>query len=77
MCRSVPARVLRIEGSVAFIESEGREQPISLLAVDDVAVGDYVYCQAGLALARLDPDEATQILAILSEIEQAMLEETK
>ncbi|HVB96705.1 MAG TPA: HypC/HybG/HupF family hydrogenase formation chaperone [Chloroflexota bacterium] len=76
MCRSVPARLLRIDGMTGFVEADGTEQAVSLLAVADVTVGDYVYYQAGLALAKLDPDEAREILAILAEIEQAILEDT-
>lgn len=68
MCRAIPARVLRVEGNVAWIDSDG-EQPVSLLGVEDVASGDYVFHHAGLALARLAPDEADEILAAYAELE--------
>lgn len=69
MCRAVPARVLRIDQDVAWIEDEGRESPVSLLGVEDVSTGDYVFHHAGLALARVEPDEAAAILAAYDELE--------
>ncbi|HUY98960.1 MAG TPA: HypC/HybG/HupF family hydrogenase formation chaperone [Thermomicrobiaceae bacterium] len=69
MCRAVPARVLRIEQNIAWIEAEGRESPVSLLGIDGVSMGDYVFHHAGLALARVEPEEAAAILAAYDELE--------
>jgi hydrogenase maturation factor len=41
--------------------------------VQGVVAGDYVYHHAGLALARIDPDEAVLMLATLDEL-AALLE---
>ncbi|HET9014609.1 MAG TPA: HypC/HybG/HupF family hydrogenase formation chaperone [Thermomicrobiaceae bacterium] len=68
MCRAVPARVLRVDGDVAWIEDEGRESPVSLLGVEGIVPGDYVFHHAGLALARVDPEEAAAILAAYAEL---------
>jgi hydrogenase assembly chaperone HypC/HupF len=69
MCRIAPARVMRIEGPLAWIETAGRTTSASLQAVDDVHVGDYVLCYAGIVLERLAPDEAEAILNALADIE--------
>ncbi len=69
MCRAVPGRVLRIEQDVAWVEGEGRVSPVSLLGVEGVSPGDYVLHYAGLALARVEPDEARTILAAYAELD--------
>ena len=70
MCLSVPARVTGVAREVGWIADGAGERPISLVAVPDVAVGDYIVHHAGLALERVDPAEAAAMLALLAEIEQ-------
>ena len=69
MCRAVPARVLRVDQDVAWVEDGDRESPVSLLGVEAVSAGDYVFHHAGLALARVEPEEAAAILAAYAELE--------
>jgi hydrogenase assembly chaperone HypC/HupF len=59
MCVSYPARVLAVEpGDRALVEQRGRPQHVALLGTGPVAVGDWLVVQSGIALARIDPDEA-------------------
>lgn len=68
MCLAIPARVIeRLEGDDAVVELDGVRKTISLALVDDVEVGDYVIVHVGFALSRLDPEEATQTLALFAE----------
>jgi hydrogenase expression/formation protein HypC len=69
MCQATPVQIQRIEGDVGWVRADGQERPVSLVAVADASVGDYVICHAGLALERLDAEEANAILAALSELE--------
>lgn len=69
MCRATPARVTGIDGDLAWIDIGGEEQQVSLLAVEGVRVGDYVYHHAGLALARIDPEDAEDIFAAIAELD--------
>ena len=79
MCQALPARVTRVEGDTAWIEhparagEPSRTSRVSLLGVSGVIAGDYVYHHAGLALARIDPEEAALLLAALDEL-AALLE---
>lgn len=76
MCRAAPALVTRVEGQQAWVQDQGQELSVSLLGLsDDVKAGDYVYYHAGLALQRLDPQEAREILEALNELEALMLED--
>jgi hydrogenase expression/formation protein HypC len=72
MCRAVPARVLRVEGETAWVEHDGAPLRVSLVAVPEVAVGDYVYHHAGLAIELLEPEEAEVILATLAELDASI-----
>jgi hydrogenase expression/formation protein HypC len=68
MCLTVPARVSRVDGTIAWIEAEGGERPISLVAVESVRPGDFVLHHAGLALSRVEPEEAAAILELFVEL---------
>ena len=68
MCRAEPVRVLRVEAEVAWVEAGGGERAVSLLGVEGVAPGDYVLVHAGIALARVGPEEAAAILDLLAEL---------
>ncbi len=68
MCQAIPARVVRVESEVAWIDQEGQEVPISLIGLGEVDVGDYVYHHAGLGLERLEPEMAKEILSVLEEL---------
>jgi hydrogenase expression/formation protein HypC len=68
MCQARPSEIIRIDGAVGWIVDEAGERPISLAAVEGVAVGDYVIQHAGMALERLDESEAMDILAMYEEL---------
>ncbi len=72
MCQAVPARVVRVETGVAWIDQGGQEIPVSLLGIGEVNVGEYVYHHAGLALERLEPDMAMAILSVLDDLESIL-----
>jgi hydrogenase expression/formation protein HypC len=67
MCLAKPMRVCRVEGETAWVDDARRERQISLLGVDAVAPGDYLLVHADLAIARLDPHEAGEILIALED----------
>jgi hydrogenase expression/formation protein HypC len=68
MCLAVPIQVGRIENEIAWVSDGVAERPVSLLGVDGVAPGDFLLVHAGIALAKLDPDEVEQILTTLEAI---------
>jgi hydrogenase expression/formation protein HypC len=67
MCVAVPGRVLEIADEMAVVEFDGRRQRASLLLVPDTSVGDWVIVAAGTVLEVLDPGEAAEILAMITE----------
>lgn len=69
MCLAVPARVIELIGpDQAVIELGGVRNRVSLVLVDDVAVGDYVIVHTGFAIAHLNVAEAEKTLELFREI---------
>lgn len=61
MCVAYPARVIALgPDGTATATVRGRQQRISLLVVADEAIGpgDWLLVQSGIALARMDEQEA-------------------
>ncbi|MFP4212905.1 MAG: HypC/HybG/HupF family hydrogenase formation chaperone [Desulfohalobiaceae bacterium] len=74
MCIAVPVRITSIEGDTAWCspDREGTRIQASLFLLDEeVQVGDYVLLHAGLALHRLEPEEAEETLRLMQEMLQA------
>jgi hydrogenase expression/formation protein HypC len=67
MCVTYPGQVLEVAGDMAVVDIDHRRRRASLLLVPEVAVGDWVIVSAGTVLDIVDPDEASQILAMLNE----------
>jgi hydrogenase assembly chaperone HypC/HupF len=51
MCITTPAKVTEINGNKALVELKGKTIEVRIDLVD-VAVGDYVYCAAGMAVEK-------------------------
>lgn len=70
MCLAVPAQIIALlPDDRAQIDRGGLVEEASLALVDDdVAVGDFVIVQVGLALAKLSPAEAEEALALLAAV---------
>ena len=69
MCLAIPAKVVeKLDHDRAVVEVGGVRNDISLMLVDDVAVGDYVIVHVGFAITRLNADEAEKTLELFDEI---------
>jgi hydrogenase expression/formation protein HypC len=68
MCLAIPICVEELlAGDMAKVTLGGVSKVISIALVEDVHVGDYLIIHVGYALAKLDPDEAAQTLALMRE----------
>ena len=65
MCVAYPGQILQIADDMAVVETEQRRRRASLLLVPEAAVGDWVIVSSGTVLQILDPDEASEIRALL------------
>ena len=69
MCLAIPAKVVqKLDNDRAVVEVGGVRNDISLMLVDGVEVGDYVIVHVGVAITRLDVEEAEKSLALFDEI---------
>lgn len=68
MCLAIPAKVVRIAGSIASVEVDGTATTADLSVLPDVKVGDYVMVHAGLAIQKYDEQEALENLALIREL---------
>ena len=75
MCLAVPGKVVEwIERDplfgTALVEFGGVRRRVSLACVPEAEPGDYVLVHAGVAIARIDADEARRTLAAFEDLEQ-------
>jgi hydrogenase expression/formation protein HypC len=69
MCIAFPARIIKIEDTMALVEIEGTVKEVSLELLDeDASVGDYVISHVGFALHKVDEDAAKESLDLLKEL---------
>jgi len=68
MCLAVPMKVVEIEGPVARVEEAGVSREVRVDLVEGVQVGDYVIVHAGLAIERLEPEEAEETLRLFEQL---------
>ena len=68
MCLAVPMRVIEIEGAVAQVEEGGVRRPARVDLIEGGKVGDYVIVHAGIAIERLEPEEARETLRLFEEM---------
>jgi len=69
MCVAIPYKVLEVKGnSRAEIEIAGLRQEVSLQLLPEVEVGDWVLVNLGCAIAKIEEDEAREIMHLYREI---------
>lgn len=65
MCLAIPMQIVRIDGAVALVEEAGVTREVRIDFLPDVQAGDYVLVHAGVAIERIDEDEAAETLRML------------
>jgi hydrogenase expression/formation protein HypC len=73
MCLGVPGRVVDLSEPAdelpwALVEFAGVRRKVCMACVPDALPGDYVIVHAGVAISRLDAEEASRTLDLLEEI---------
>jgi hydrogenase assembly chaperone HypC/HupF len=74
MCKTVPRLVLRVDGSRAEVDYDGRPTWVDARAVPDVRPGEYLAVYAGAALERLPAELAQELLAFEDDLERMLAE---
>lgn len=73
MCLAVPGRVVQwIDNTPTFAQARvdfgGVHRSVSMVCLPDIQIGEYVLVHAGIAIARLDDQEAARVLETLREL---------
>ncbi len=74
MCLAVPGKVVEWREreppfASALVEFGGVQRSVNMACMTDVDLGDYVLVHAGIAISRIDPDEAARVWATLEQID--------
>jgi hydrogenase expression/formation protein HypC len=68
MCLAVPMKVVEMEGPIAQVEESGVRRAARVDLVEGVKIGDYVIVHAGIAIERLEPEEAAKTLELFAKM---------
>jgi hydrogenase expression/formation protein HypC len=74
MCLAVPGRVMAVtqqdpDVRLARVDFAGIEKQVNLSLVPEAQVGDFVLVHVGVAIARVDADEARRVFEYLEQID--------
>ena len=75
MCLAVPGKVLEIRDQGPLdrwgkVDFGGVARDVNMSCVPEAMVGDYVIVHVGMALSRLDEEEAAKVFEYLKEIDE-------
>ena len=57
MCVGLSARVVAINKDTALVDASGAKREVSTELLDDLEPGDYVMVHAGVAIAKITPED--------------------
>lgn len=74
MCLAVPGKVVQWLGrepplASALVEFGGVRRNVCMACLTEATEGDYVLVHAGIAISRIDPDEAKRVWETLEQID--------
>ena len=58
MCVGLAAKVVGLKDGMALVDASGAKREICAELIDDLEPGDYVMVHAGIAIAKIDEEEA-------------------
>ncbi|MFC1600193.1 [FeFe] hydrogenase H-cluster radical SAM maturase HydE [Patescibacteria group bacterium] len=70
MCLTIPAKVVEISENRAKIDKDGQEFEIDIRSIPDLIVGDWVLYMSDIAVQKVSPDDAKEILELLEHVER-------
>ena len=68
MCVGLSAKVVDLKDGTAIIDASGARRSVSADLLDDLEIGDYVMVHAGVALAKITDDDASETEKIMEEL---------
>ncbi len=68
MCLAVPARIIQRQGDRAEADVLGNTTEVDVSLLPTVGAGDFVLIHTGMAIQKIDPEDAKQTLELLDEM---------
>ncbi|MBQ2580344.1 MAG: HypC/HybG/HupF family hydrogenase formation chaperone [Ruminococcus sp.] len=68
MCVGLSAKVVDLKDGTAIIDASGAKRSVSADLLDDLEIGDYVMVHAGVAIAKITDDDASETEKIMEEL---------
>lgn len=70
MCLTIPAKVIQIQDQKAIIDKDGVEFQIDIRSIPDLVVGDWVLYMSDIAVQKVSPEDAKEILELLEHVDK-------
>ncbi|MCK4943823.1 MAG: HypC/HybG/HupF family hydrogenase formation chaperone [Candidatus Aminicenantes bacterium] len=67
MCLAVPMQVTEINGEMGKVEIGGVCREVGLMLLEDIRIGDWVIVHAGIAISKINDQEAEETLKLFKE----------
>lgn len=68
MCVGLPAKVVSIKDGMALVDASGAKREVSAELLDKLDPGDYVMVHAGIAIAKITDDDASEAASVMGEL---------
>ena len=68
MCLASPMKIVELDGPDALAEQEGVRRCIRVDFIPEIALDDYVLVHAGVAIERVNAEEAEETLRMLKQL---------
>lgn len=68
MCLAIPGRIEEIRYPIAKVDFNGLKKDVRIDLIDNPKIGDYVLVHVGMAIQKVDENEAKEIIKLFEEI---------
>lgn len=74
MCLGLPGKVVELRGNKCIVDIMGATREIAIDFLKDLKVGEYVLIHAGVAISKIDEEEANNTVELIKELKEIMNE---
>ncbi len=68
MCIAIPGKIVEINYPFAIVDFKGTKRKIRIDLIDDAKVGDWVLVHVGIAIQKVDEEEARKTAELLEQV---------
>ncbi len=68
MCIAIPGKVVEVDYPFALVDFKGTKRRIRIDLLDDVKEGDWVLVHVGIAIQKVDEEEAKKTVELLEQV---------